>query len=51
MQAREEKLTLEEVVTFIDMIKKSRDNQDESIIKKMLLQTVKGYTTEFEYKK
>ena len=51
MQAREEKLSLEDVVGFIDMIKKSRDNQDESIIKKMLLQTVKGYTTEFEYKK
>lgn len=51
MQAREEKLSLEDVVGFIDMIKESRDNQDESIIKKMLLQTVKGYTTEFEYKK
>jgi FlaA1/EpsC-like NDP-sugar epimerase len=51
MQAREEKLSLEDVVSFVDMIKKSRDNQDESIIKKMLLQTVKGYTTEFEYKK
>jgi FlaA1/EpsC-like NDP-sugar epimerase len=51
MQAREEKLTLENVLNFIEMIKKSRDLQDETIIKGLLLKHVKGYTTEFEYRK
>ena len=51
MQAREEKLTLENVLNFIEMIKTSRDLQDETIIKDLLLKHVKGYTTEFEYRK
>tara|TARA_B100001250_G_scaffold220362_1_gene189060 strand:+ start:55 stop:1542 length:1488 start_codon:yes stop_codon:yes gene_type:complete len=51
MQAREEKLSLEKVLDFIEKIKKSRDLQDENIIKDLLLENVKGYTTEFEYKK
>ena len=51
MQAREEKLSLEKVLDFIEKIKKSRDLQDEDIIKDLLLENVKGYTTEFEYKK
>ena len=51
MQAREEKLSLEKVLEFIEKIKKSRDLQDENIIKDLLLENVKGYTTEFEYKK
>ena len=51
MQAREEKLSLEKVLEFIEKIKKSRDLQDEDIIKDLLLENVKGYTTEFEYKK
>ena len=50
MQAREEKLKTEEILKFIEMIKKSRDLQDETIIKNLLLEYVKGYTTEFEYK-
>ena len=50
MQAREEKLKIEEILKFIEMIKKSRDLQDETIIKNLLLEYVKGYTTEFEYK-
>ena len=51
MQAREEKLDMDKIIDFIDKIKKSRDIQDEEIIKKILLKYVKGYTTEFEYKK
>ena len=50
MQAREEKLALNKVEDFIDKIKKSRDLQNENIIKDLLLENVKGYTTEFEYK-
>ena len=50
MQAREEKLSLKKVEGFIDKIKKSRDLQNENIIKDLLLENVKGYTTEFEYK-
>jgi FlaA1/EpsC-like NDP-sugar epimerase len=50
MQAREEKLKIEEILKFVEMIKKSRDLQDETIIKNLLLEYVKGYTTEFEYK-
>ena len=50
MQAREEKLSLNKVEDFIDKIKKSRDLQNENIIKDLLLENVKGYTTEFEYK-
>ena len=51
MQAREEKLSLKKVEDFIDKIKKSRDLQNENIIKDLLLENVKGYTTEFEYKR
>ena len=50
MQAKEEKLSLKKVIDFIDKIKKSRDLQNENIIKDLLLENVKGYTTEFEYK-
>ena len=50
MQAREEKLSLEKVEEFIEKIKKSRDLQDESSIKSVLLDYVTGYSTEFEYK-
>ena len=50
MQAREEKVSLEKVENFISKIKTSRDLQDESIIKSVLLEYVKGYTTEFDYK-
>ena len=49
-KAREEKLSLNKVEDFIDKIKKSRDLQNENIIKDLLLENVKGYTTEFEYK-
>jgi FlaA1/EpsC-like NDP-sugar epimerase len=51
LQAREEKLSMNKVLLFIELIKKSRDLQDEKIIKDVLLKYVKGYTIEFEYKK
>jgi len=51
MQAMEEKLSLEKVLDFIKKIKESRDSQDETIIKDLLSEHVKGYTTEFEYKR
>jgi FlaA1/EpsC-like NDP-sugar epimerase len=51
LQAREEKLSMNKVLLFIELIKKSRDLQDEKIIKDVLLKYVKGYTLEFEYKK
>ena len=50
MQAREEKLTMNDILKFIAMIKKSRDTQDENLIKDLLQKYVKGYTTEYEYK-
>jgi len=50
MQEREEKLSIKKVTDFIEKIKKSRDLQNEKIIKDLLLENVKGYTTEFEYK-
>ena len=50
MQAREEKLTMNDILKFIEMIKKSRDTQDENLIKDLLQKYVKGYTTEYEYK-
>ena len=51
LQAREEKLSMDKVLLFIELIKKSRDLQDEKIIKDVLLKYVKGYTVEFKYKK
>ena len=50
MQAREEKLTMNDILKFIEIIKKSRDTQDENLIKDLLQEYVKGYTTEYEYK-
>jgi FlaA1/EpsC-like NDP-sugar epimerase len=50
LQAREEKLSMDKVLLFIELIKKSRDLQDENLIKDLLQEYVKGYTTEYEYK-
>jgi len=48
MQAREEKLSMSEILIFIEKIKKSRDTQDENLIKALLQKYVKGYNTEYE---
>ena len=50
MQAREEKLIMNDILKFIEIIKISRDTQDESLIKNLLQDYVKGYTAEYEYK-
>jgi len=48
MQAREEKLTMNEILKFIEIIKISRDNQNERLIKCLLQEHVKGYTAEYK---
>jgi FlaA1/EpsC-like NDP-sugar epimerase len=46
MQARESKLSFEEVISCVDTIKLSREKQDEIIVKELLLKYVNGYTSE-----
>jgi FlaA1/EpsC-like NDP-sugar epimerase len=46
MQARESKLSFEEVISFIEIIKSARETQDEVIVKELLLKYVDGYTSE-----
>jgi hypothetical protein len=46
MQAKENKLPLEEVMKCIEIIKLARENQDEIIVKELLLKYVDGYTSE-----
>jgi FlaA1/EpsC-like NDP-sugar epimerase len=46
MQARESKLSFKDVNYCIDIIKSARENQDEIIIKELLLKYVDGYTSE-----
>jgi FlaA1/EpsC-like NDP-sugar epimerase len=46
MQAKETKLPLEEVMKCIEIIKSARENQDETLVKELLLKYVDGYTSE-----
>jgi FlaA1/EpsC-like NDP-sugar epimerase len=46
MQARESKLSFEEVIFCIETIKSAREKQDEIIVKELLLKYVDGYTSE-----
>jgi FlaA1/EpsC-like NDP-sugar epimerase len=46
MQAKENKLPLEEVMKCIEIIKSARENQDETLVKEFLLKYVDGYTSE-----
>ena len=46
MQARESKLSFEEVIFCIEKIKSAREKQDEIIVKELLLKYVDGYTSE-----
>ena len=46
MQARESKLSFEEVIYCIEKIKSAREKQDEIIVKELLLKYVDGYTSE-----
>jgi FlaA1/EpsC-like NDP-sugar epimerase len=46
MQARESKLSFEEVISCVEIIKSAREIQDEIIVKELLLKYVDGYTSE-----
>ena len=46
MQARESKLSFEEVISCVDIIRLSREKQNEIIVKDLLLKYVDGYTSE-----
>jgi len=46
MQARESKLSFEEVISCVEIIKLAREKQDEIIVKELLLKYVDGYTSE-----
>jgi FlaA1/EpsC-like NDP-sugar epimerase len=46
MQAKESKLSMQEVLYCIDIIKSARENQDERVVKELLLKYVDGYTSE-----
>ena len=46
MQAKETKLSMQEVLHCIGIIKSSREGQDEKVVKELLLKYVDGYTSE-----
>ena len=46
MQAKESKLSLDEVLHCIEVIKSARRNQDEKVVKELLLKYIDGYTSE-----
>ena len=46
MQAKENKLSFEEVKYCINIIKSAREKQDESVVKELLLKYIDGYTSE-----
>jgi FlaA1/EpsC-like NDP-sugar epimerase len=46
MQARESKLSFEEVIYCVEIIKSAREIQNEIIVKELLLKYVDGYTSE-----
>ena len=46
MQAKESKLTFDEVSICVKTIKSARENQDENVVKELLLKYVDGYTSE-----
>jgi len=46
MQAKESKLTFEQVLNCIEIVKSAREQQDEKVVKELLLKYVDGYTSE-----
>ena len=46
MQAKESNLTFDEVSICVNTIKSARENQDEKVVKELLLKYVDGYTSE-----
>lgn len=48
MQAKERKISLENVLLCVDTIKNARKTQDEKVVKELLLKYIDGYTTELD---
>jgi FlaA1/EpsC-like NDP-sugar epimerase len=46
MQAKERKLSYEEVLHCVEVIKSNREKQDERVVKELLLKYIDGYTSE-----
>ena len=46
MQAKENKLSLDEVLHCVEVIKSARKKQDENVVKELLLKYIDGYTSE-----
>ena len=46
MQAKEKKLSFDEVLCCIEVIKSAREKQDEKVVKELLLKYIDGYTSE-----
>ena len=46
MQAKESKLSMQDILYCIGLIKSSREGQDEKVVKELLLKYVDGYTSE-----
>ena len=46
MQAKESKLSFDEVLNCVEVIRSARENQDEKVVKEVLLKYIDGYTSE-----
>ena len=46
MQAKENKLSYEDVIYCVNIIKSAREKQDEVVVKELLLKYIDGYTSE-----
>ncbi len=46
MQAKEKKISFDEVLYCIEVIKSAREKQDEKVVKELLLKYIDGYTSE-----
>jgi len=46
MQAKESKLSFDQVLHCVDVIKLAREKQDENVVKELLLKHIDGYTSE-----
>ena len=48
MQAKERKISFENVLLCVDTIKNARKTQDEKVVKELLLKYIDGYSTELD---
>ncbi len=46
MQAKESKLTFDQILSCVEVVRSARENQDEKVVKELLLKYVDGYTSE-----